>query len=108
MDILITGGAGFIGSTIASAARDAGHRPIILDNLVTGRVEFTTEHPFYEGDIADRRLLTTIFRAHPGIAAVVHCAALIVVPDSVDQPIDYYSATVTKPLAMAISLLALG
>ncbi len=108
MDILITGGAGFIGSTIASAARDAGHRPIILDNLVTGRVEFTTEHPFYEGDIADRRLLTTIFRAHPGIAAVVHCAALIVVPDSVDQPIDYYRANVTKTLDMASSLIDLG
>jgi UDP-glucose 4-epimerase len=50
MDLLITGGAGFIGSTIASAALDAGHRPIILDSLITGRAEFTKGRIFYEGD----------------------------------------------------------
>ena len=54
MKILITGGAGYIGSTIASALEDSGHTPVILDSLVTGRVEFTRGRNFYKGDIADQ------------------------------------------------------
>ncbi|GGT56040.1 UDP-glucose 4-epimerase GalE [Streptomyces atratus] len=100
MDLLITGGAGFIGSTVASAALDAGHRPIILDNLVTGRREFTEGRIFYEGDIADRALLERVFDDFPDIEAVIHCAALIIVPDSVAAPIDYYRANVSKTLEM--------
>ncbi|MFJ3220242.1 UDP-glucose 4-epimerase GalE [Kitasatospora sp. NPDC086801] len=100
MDLLITGGAGFIGSTVASAALDAGHRPIILDNLGTGRIEFTEGRIFYEGDIADGALLERIFDDFPDIEAVIHCAALIVVPDSVARPIDYYRANVSKTLDM--------
>ena len=55
--VLITGGAGFIGSTVASACLDAGLVPVILDNLSTGRREFTEGRYFYEGDIADPDLL---------------------------------------------------
>ena len=55
MKYLITGGAGYIGSTIASALLDAGHTPIILDNLAVGRREFVRERIFYEGDIADHQ-----------------------------------------------------
>ena len=51
--VLITGGAGYIGSTVASACLDAGITPVILDSLVTGRREFAAAAPFYEGDIAD-------------------------------------------------------
>ena len=53
MKVLITGGAGYIGSTIASALEDSGHTPVILDSLVTGRQEFTNGLSFYQGDIAD-------------------------------------------------------
>ena len=53
MKFLITGGAGYIGSTIASALEDAGHTPVILDSLVTGREEFTRGRIFYKADIAD-------------------------------------------------------
>ncbi len=53
MSVLIAGGAGYIGSTVASACLDAGITPVILDNLVRGRAEFTDGRIFYEGDIAD-------------------------------------------------------
>jgi UDP-glucose 4-epimerase len=108
MDLLITGGAGFIGSTIASAALDAGHRPVILDNLVTGRREFVEGRNFYEGDIADRDLLNRVLDENPDIEAVVHCAALIVVPDSVSSPATYYRANVVKTLDLVEGLLARG
>ncbi|MCJ7519758.1 MAG: NAD-dependent epimerase/dehydratase family protein, partial [Anaerolineaceae bacterium] len=61
MKVLITGGAGYIGSTIASALEDAGHTPVILDSLVTGRQEFTRGRAFYHGDIADRALVKKVF-----------------------------------------------
>ncbi|MEV6582783.1 UDP-glucose 4-epimerase GalE [Streptomyces sp. NPDC051582] len=97
--VLIAGGAGYIGSTVASACLDAGITPVILDNLVRGRREFTEGRSFYEGDIADGTLVDRIFSEHPDISAVVHCAALIVVPDSVADPIGYYEANVAKSLA---------
>ncbi|MGW1763272.1 UDP-glucose 4-epimerase GalE [Streptomyces sp. NPDC002073] len=97
--VLIAGGAGYIGSTVASACLDAGITPVILDNLVRGRREFTEGRTFYEGDISDGPLIDRIFAEHPDISAVVHCAALIVVPDSVADPIGYYDANVAKSLA---------
>jgi UDP-glucose 4-epimerase len=106
--VLIAGGAGFIGSTIASCLLDAGHQPVILDNLVTGRREFAAGRPFYEGDIADRAVLDRIFDEHPDISAVVHCAALIVVPESVARPIHYYRENVAKTLEFADRLIARG
>jgi UDP-glucose 4-epimerase len=108
MKVLIAGGAGYIGSTVASACADAGIRPVILDNLVTGRREFTAAHPFYEGDIADGPLIDQIFAEHPDIDAVVHCAALIVVPDSVADPAGYYQANVAKSLDFVAHLLRNG
>ncbi|MFJ6721759.1 UDP-glucose 4-epimerase GalE [Streptomyces sp. NPDC091259] len=97
--VLIAGGAGYIGSTVASACLDAGITPVILDNLSRGRREFTKGRTFYEGDIADGALIDLIFSEHPDISAVVHCAALIVVPESVADPIGYYEANVGKSLA---------
>ncbi len=108
MKILITGGAGYIGSTIASALEDAGHTPIILDSLVTGRIEFTRGRIFYHGDVADEALLKRIFSEHPDIFAAIHCAALIVVPDSTQRPFEYYTENVAKSLALFRSLRDLG
>jgi UDP-glucose 4-epimerase len=93
---LIAGGAGFIGSTVASACLDAGITPVVLDNLSTGRAEFTEGRIFYHGDIADAALIDRIFTEHPDIDAVVHAAALIVVPESVEQPLRYYRENVAK------------
>ncbi|MBB5074970.1 UDP-glucose 4-epimerase GalE [Nonomuraea endophytica] len=108
MRVLISGGAGYIGSTIASACQDAGIAPVILDNLVTGRREFAEGRDFYEGDIADGALIDRIFTDHPDIEAVVHCAALIVVPDSVADPVGYYRANVAKSLDFVDHLLRNG
>jgi UDP-glucose 4-epimerase len=102
---LIAGGAGFIGSTIASACSDAGISPVILDNLVTGRREFAAGREFYEGDIADGALIDRVFAEHPDIYAVIHCAALIVVPDSVADPVRYYRANVANSLDFVTHLL---
>jgi UDP-glucose 4-epimerase len=94
--VLIAGGAGFIGSTVASACLDAGIVPVVLDNLSTGRAEFARGRPFYQGDIADGPLLDKIFADHPDIDAAVHAAAAIVVPESVEQPLRYYRENVSK------------
>jgi UDP-glucose 4-epimerase len=106
--VLITGGAGYIGSTVASACLDVGIVPVIFDNLVTGRREFTTGRAFYQGEICDGPLVDRVFAEHPDIFAVIHCAALIVVPDSVVDPLAYYRGNVTKSLEFVAHLLRNG
>ncbi|GAA3185405.1 hypothetical protein GCM10020255_081730 [Rhodococcus baikonurensis] len=108
MKVLITGGAGFIGSTVASKCVDAGMDVIVLDSLLTGRAEFAHRFPFYCGDIADEKLLDRIFADHPDIDATVHCAALIVVGDSVSSPARYYENNVSKSLTLVSSVLRNG
>ena len=99
MLVLITGGAGYIGSTVASACEDAGHQVVILDDFSTGRREFIGDRTLYEGDIADAALLDRIF-SEQSIDAVVHCAAKIVVPESVSDPLGYYENNVAKTLVL--------
>jgi UDP-glucose 4-epimerase len=106
--VLIAGGAGYIGSTVASACSDAGISPVILDRLVTGRREFAAGHAFYQGDIADGALIDRIFAEHADIGAVIHGAALIVVPDSVADPVGYYRANVASSLEFVAHLLRNG
>ncbi|MFC9590077.1 UDP-glucose 4-epimerase GalE [Streptomyces sp. NPDC056944] len=108
MKILITGGAGFIGSTIASACLDEGIEVVILDDLSTGRPEFVAGRHLYSGDIADGTLIDTIFTEHPDIHAAIGCAARIVVPESVAEPLYYYTENVSKGLALVGHLLRNG
>ena len=108
MKVFVTGGAGYIGSTTCSALRDAGHTPVVLDSLVNGRREFVRDGIFYEGDIADRALVERIFHEHPDIACTIHFAALIVVPDSVARPYEYYRENVVKSLELFHTLEELG
>ena len=108
MKVLITGGAGYIGSTICSALLDQGHTPIIIDSLITGKQEFTKGRIFYQGDISDFELLKRIFSDHPDIRGTIHCAALIVVPESVTQPYEYYTENVGKSTQLFYSLYQLG
>ncbi len=96
MKVLVTGGAGYIGSTICSALLDAGHTPVILDSLVTGQEIFTKGRIFYKGDIADSELVGRLLDDHSDIKLVVHCAALIVVPESMEKPYEYYKENVSK------------
>ncbi len=99
MKVLITGGAGYIGSTVASACEDAGHQVVILDDFSTGRREFIGDRALYEGDIADNQLLDRLFTEQQ-VDAVVHCAAKIIVPESVDEPLSYYENNVSKTLTL--------
>lgn len=108
MKLLITGGAGYIGSTICSALVDHGHTPVILDSLITGREEFTRDHIFYHGDIGDREMVARVFHDHPDIFATIHCAALIVVPESVEKPLEYYRENVVKSMNFFFQLGELG
>ena len=108
MKILVTGGAGYVGSITCRALEDAGHTPVVLDSLFKGRRDFVGDRIFYEGDIADRALLSRIVDEHPDLACTVHMAARIVVPESVAQPYEYYRDNVTKSLELFDQLLALG
>ncbi|WP_030169252.1 UDP-glucose 4-epimerase GalE [Spirillospora albida] len=108
MKVLITGGAGFIGSTIASAFGERGITPVVLDSLITGRQQFTEGRIFYQGDIGDGALIDEIFHDHPDIEVAVHCAALIVVPDSMSDPQRYYRVNVARTLDLAGHLLRNG
>jgi UDP-glucose 4-epimerase len=106
--VLVTGGAGFIGSTIASACADAGIQPVILDDLSTGLRAFADRFTFYEGDYGDRELVARVLAEHPDIDIVVHCAASIVVPESVTEPLRYYDNNVAKLTGFLAELLRSG
>jgi UDP-glucose 4-epimerase len=108
MKFLITGGAGYIGSTIASALLDAGQTPVILDNLAVGRAEFARGRIFYQADIGDVKAVEQVFRDHPDIYATVHCAALIIVPESTSKPYEYYRENVSKSIEFFHTLNRLG
>ncbi|SLN68974.1 UDP-glucose 4-epimerase GalE [Oceanibacterium hippocampi] len=88
--VLITGGAGYIGSHAVLAFRDAGYRVAVLDNLTTGiRAMVPDGVPLIVGDVADFPLVTRTIRDHD-VAAVVHFAGSVVVPESVSDPLKYY------------------
>jgi UDP-glucose 4-epimerase len=106
--VLISGGAGFVGSTVGSACHEVGISTVVLDDLSTGRREFVAGRPFYHGDISSGRLVDQIFTEHPDITAVIHCAAKIVVPESVSQPIRYYRENVAKSVEFVDHLLRNG
>jgi UDP-glucose 4-epimerase len=106
--VLVTGGAGYIGSTTAKALEQAGYTPVILDSLASGPRVFVKERIFYEGDIADRPLLRRIVDEHPDIYCTIHMAARVVVPESVEQPFEYYRDNVCKSMELFDELVRLG
>jgi UDP-glucose 4-epimerase len=106
--VLVTGGAGFIGSTIALALQDAGDEAVVLDDLSRGPAAFLRHFPSYVGDVADRRLLDQVFADHPDIVAAVHCAARTVVTESLQDPATYYRENVGKTIDFVTNLLGHG
>jgi UDP-glucose 4-epimerase len=106
--VLVTGGAGYIGSITCKALEEAGHVPVVLDSLLSGPRAFVRDRIFYEGDIADRALLRRIAEEHPDLDATIHMAARIVVPESVELPYLYYRDNVAKSLELFDELTALG
>ncbi|MEM1139320.1 MAG: UDP-glucose 4-epimerase GalE [Pseudomonadota bacterium] len=96
MTVLVTGGAGYIGSHMAHLLSDRGEPPVILDNLSTGfDWAIPADATLVVGDIADKDLLDRVFKAH-GITAVIHFAGSIIVPESVDNPLKYYHNNTAK------------
>ncbi|MEU4016328.1 UDP-glucose 4-epimerase GalE [Microbacterium sp. NPDC028030] len=108
MKVLITGGAGYIGATVATACIEAGIEVVILDDLSTGLKAFGEGRDLYIGDIADRGVLDRLLADHPDIDAVIHCAARIVVPESVADPLGYYDANVGKTITLLQGLRDAG
>ena len=98
--VLVTGGAGYIGSHAVLALRDAGWPVAVIDNLSTGFAFAVPEDvPLYEGDISDSILLEQIF-AEQGTEAIMHFAGSIVVPESVEDPLGYYDNNTVKSRAL--------
>src|SRR5580658_9214393 len=90
MTILVTGGAGYIGSHMVHALRDAGERVVVLDNLSTGfQWAVAKGVPLITGESGDEALVSRIISEHD-VRAIIHFAASIVVPDSVSDPLGYY------------------
>ncbi len=106
--ILLTGGAGYIGSHIALALLDRGDPVVVLDNLATGnRWLVPAAATFVEGDCADVALVSGLVAEH-GITAVIHCAGLISVPESVEWPLGYYDVNVGRAVALFAAAIAGG
>jgi len=91
MTILVTGGAGYIGSHMVHELNDAGESVVVLDNLSTGfRFLVPGKVPFVVGSTGDRALVADVIARHR-VTAIIHFAASIVVPDSIADPLRYYS-----------------
>jgi UDP-glucose-4-epimerase GalE len=105
--VLVTGGAGYVGSHAAKALRRAGRRVVIYDNLSAGHREAALGLPLIEGDVADVDAVRRAIR-DSGASAVMHFAAWLSVPDSVADPIGYYRNNVTGTLGTLEAMAAEG
>jgi UDP-glucose 4-epimerase len=106
MSVLVTGGAGYIGSHMVHALVDAGERVVVIDNLSTGFGAFLPEGvPLVVGDAGDESLVEGVIARH-GVDSIIHFAGSVVVPDSMRDPLGYYrnnTMTTQSLLRAAIS-----
>lgn len=108
MSILVTGGAGYIGSHVILALRDKEQRVVALDDLSTGfRSAIPPDVPLVVGDIADSALLEKTISYH-GIKSIMHFAAKTIVPDSVSKPLEYYLSNTVKTRSLLTNAVAQG
>jgi UDP-glucose 4-epimerase len=111
--ILVTGGAGYIGGTVASLLLSQGHQPVVLDNLCHARREMVPSGvQFIEGDIANRDLIEKIFKSakseNKPFDSVLHFAALIEAGESMVHPEAYFRNNTASTLAMLEAVIAEG
>lgn len=106
--LLVTGGAGYVGSHVVLAAREAGWPVVVLDDLSTGRrAALPDDVSLVEGDVGDARLLAELLESR-GIRAVLHFAGSIVVEESVRAPLAYYRNNTMKSLVLIDACVRAG
>ena len=106
--VLVTGGAGYIGSHAVLALLDAGWPVVVIDNLVTGfEWAVARDATFYQADIADQETVARIIAEHE-IGAIMHFAGSIIVPESVENPLKYYENNTVKSRALIESAVRGG
>jgi len=107
--ILVTGGAGYIGSHACLSLMDAGHEVVVYDNLSTGVAEGVPAgvHAFVQADVGDSDALETAIRSHD-CDRILHFAGSIIVPESVERPIDYYRNNTVNTLSLAETAVRAG
>ncbi len=102
MNVLVTGGAGYVGAHMALRLAEAGYHPIILDDFSTGAREFVASCEVVEGDIADAELVGRVLNEHD-VREVFHFAGSSLVQDSMGRPLDYYLNNTVKSRALIAS-----
>lgn len=94
MSILVLGGAGYIGSHLVKFLEEKGEEVVVVDNLVTGHRESLSKNIyFYKGDVRDKEFLRPIIKEF-GIKTIIHFAASLLVPESVEDPLKYFDNNV--------------
>ena len=105
--ILVTGGAGYIGGTVAGLLLEQGHEVVVLDNLKHGKREMVPAGAeFVEADVADREAVERVLR--DGVDAVMHFAALIEAGESMQVPEEYFRNNTASTLSLLEAMLASG
>ncbi|HWQ60585.1 MAG TPA: UDP-glucose 4-epimerase GalE [Candidatus Fimivivens sp.] len=107
MKILVTGGAGYIGSHTVRALRSSGHQVVIFDNLSTGHRSAVSDFEFFHGDLANRSDLEAVFSRH-SFDAVVHFAGSIEAGESMKDPKRFFDNNVRNGLNLLEAMLAHG
>jgi UDP-glucose-4-epimerase GalE len=107
-NLLVTGGAGYIGCHTLRALQRAGHSAVVFDDLRAGRAELVKGAPLVRGDVRDERAVAKLFAEHGPFDGVLHFAALLSVPESVAKPLLYYSNNVHGSLVLLEAALAAG
>src|SRR5262245_7904254 len=108
MTVLVTGGAGYIGSHMALELLDAGERTVVLDDLSTGLAQaIPSQAELVEGDVGDQGLVRRIIETH-AVTSIVHLAGSVVVPDSVADPLGYYLNNTVKSRALIETAVKCG
>jgi UDP-glucose-4-epimerase GalE len=105
--VLVTGGAGYVGSHVAKALARAGYRPVVFDNLSAGHRAAVADGVLVEGDVLDTDAVRAALRTYR-VEAVVHCAAWLSVADSVRDPVGYYRTNVGGALSVLAAMVAEG
>lgn len=106
--IMVTGGAGYIGSHVVLALRDAGRTVVVLDDLSTGRHDLVPgDVPFVQGDVGDGKLVRRVLAEH-GCRAVMHFAGSIIVSESTREPLRYYRNNAIASQALIEACVAAG